>query len=164
MDGECQKCNAAKATVHILETYPTKRERHLCDDCATKEGVIFKQGPETANEVLKQFIKHKVGMTSKADDLACSGCGTTFREFQSRGLLGCRECYDAFSPVLTPLIQKAHAGGTHHVGKVPAGVDQDVRRQTGLLRLKRELAEAIEAENYELAASVRDKIRQLESV
>jgi len=37
----CQRCHQAKATVHITDTAPEKRERHLCEDCAEKEGVII---------------------------------------------------------------------------------------------------------------------------
>ncbi len=50
------------------------------------------------------------------------------------------------------------------MGKVPPGADETVRRNTGLVRLRRELQEAVEKENYELAARVRDQIEDLESV
>jgi protein arginine kinase activator len=84
-------------------------------------------------------------------------------EFQAQGLLGCPNDYDVFRPVLTPLLERAHGGATQHVGKVPATAGESVRRQTGLLRLNRELQEAIEQEDYERAAEVRDQIRALES-
>lgn len=162
MDFLCQVCHQAKATVHITETIPEKRERHLCDECAAQEGVIVKQTPETTQEILQQFIKHKTGLR-KGENLECPRCGMTFREFQNRGLLGCPQCYAALGKVLTPLINRAHGGATHHVGKVPPKADDETRRHTGLLRLKRELKQAIEDENYELAAKVRDQIRALES-
>ena len=159
----CQRCHEAKATVHITDTVPEKRERHLCEECAEKEGVIIKQHHQTTNEILQQFIKHKTGL-GVGDDLACPKCGLTFREFQLKGQLGCPHDYQAFKTLLTPLIGRAHEGATHHVGKFPATADATVRRQTGLLQLRRELQEAIEQENYELAARVRDRIQALESV
>ena len=61
------------------------------------------------------------------------------------------------------MIERAHEGATHHVGKVPATADVTVRRQTGLLRLRKELQEAVESEDYEVAARVRDEIQNLES-
>jgi protein arginine kinase activator len=157
----CQHCNQAKATVHITDTMPEKREQHLCEDCAEKAGVIIKQTHHTTNEILQQFIKHKTGL-SVGDDLACPKCGLTFKEFQVKGLLGCPHDYVAFAALLTPLIQRAHEGGTHHVGKVPPTAEATVKKQTGLLRLRRELQEAIDQENYERAARVRDQIRTLE--
>lgn len=158
----CQSCNQTKATVHITDTVPFKRERHLCDGCAEKEGVIVKQQHQTTNEILQQFIKQKSGL-GDVDALRCERCGTTFRDFQSKGVLGCPHDYDVFKPLLTPLIERAHEGGTHHIGKVPGTTEDTVRRQVGLLRLRRELQEAIDAENYELAARMRDQIRAMES-
>lgn len=158
----CQRCNQSKATVHITDTMPDKRERHLCEDCAEKEGVIIKQKFSSTNEILKQFIKHKAGMGA-GDDLSCPQCGLTFREFQVKGTLGCPNDYAAFGSLLNPLIERAHDGGTHHVGKTPNQDESSTQKRTGLIRLRRELQEAITHENYELAARVRDKIRDMET-
>lgn len=157
----CDRCNKAKATVLITDIVPDKRERHLCEDCAEKEGIIIKQ-PHATNEILQHFIKHKSGV-SVAEDLVCPKCGTTFREFQLNGQLGCPNDYAVFEKVLTPLIERAHEGATQHIGKVPASADGATRRETGLIRLRRELDHAIRQENYELAARVRDQIQALES-
>jgi protein arginine kinase activator len=159
MNYVCQRCHQAKATVHITDTSP-KRERHLCEDCAEKEGIIVKQQHAT-NAILQEFIKHKAG-ASGSDDRACPKCGITFREFQMSGQLGCPHDYEAFRPLLAPLIERAHEDATQHVGKVPQTADSTVQRQTGLLRLRRQLKEAVDAENYELAARVRDEIQTLE--
>lgn len=158
----CQHCNQAKATVHITDTVPDKRERHLCEDCAEKEGVIVKQQQQTTNAILQEFIKHKSGV-SGADDRSCPHCGITFREFRVKGQLGCPNDYEAFRPLLTPLLERVHGGSNHHVGKVPCTADATVQRQAGLVRLRRDLQEAIEQENYELAARVRDQIQELEA-
>ncbi len=161
MNMPCQRCHEAKATVHITDTVPEQRERHLCEDCAEKEGVIQKQHA-TTNEILQQFIKQKAGLGS-TDTLSCPQCGITFTEFQLKGQLGCAHDYVAFQSVLKPLIQRAHAGALQHAGKSPANVDQSVRKLGGLRRLRRELEEAIGGEDYELAARVRDRITKMES-
>ena len=158
----CQHCNQSKATVHITDALPEKREQHLCEECAEKAGVIIKQIHHTTNEILQQFIKHKTGLGG-GDDLTCPKCGLTFKEFQLKGQLGCPHDYVAFAVLLTPLIQRAHEGGTHHVGKVPPTADGTVKKHSGLLRLRRELQEALEQENYERAARVRDQIRTMEN-
>lgn len=158
----CQRCQNAKATVHVTDTVPEKRERHLCEACAEKEGIIVKQQYQTTNEILQQFIKYKTGL-GKSDDLTCPQCGLTFREFQTKGHLGCPNDYAAFAPALTPLIQRAHEGATHHIGKVPPTAGEGLQKETGLLRLRRTLQDAIDDENYELAARVRDEIKLLET-
>lgn len=162
MNAVCQSCKRARATVHIMDNFPQKRERHLCEDCAAQEGVIIKQ-TKTTNDILQEFIKHKVGL-GESKDVACPTCGTTFHEFQVKGLLGCPEDYSVFAKLLTPLIERAHEGGIQHVGKVPKKAGASVRKKTGLLRLNRELEDAIVKEDYEQAARVRDQIRKLESV
>ena len=158
----CQRCEEAKATVHITDTMPHKRERHLCEDCAEKEGVIIKQHHQTTNEILQQFIKQKTGIGT-TEDVSCPKCGMTFREFQVKGQLGCAQDYEAFRSLLKPLLERAHEGGTHHIGKTPSTCDETVRRQAGIRRLRRELQEALDQENYELAARVRDQISEMES-
>lgn len=161
MSAVCQTCKQAKATVHITDV-PDKRERHLCEDCAEKEGVIIKQTHQTTNAILQEFIKQKTGIGAM-DEQSCPKCGITFREFRLKGLLGCPYDYEAFKTLLTPLIERAHQGGTHHVGKVPRTGDPSTQKQAGLRRLRRELQEAIEHEDYEQAARVRDQLRTLDS-
>ncbi len=160
----CQHCKQAKATVHITDTLPEKRELHLCEDCAEKEGVIIKHSQPTTNAILQEFIKHKTaGGSSSADDYACPECGLTFREFRTKGQLGCPNDYEVFREPLKSLIKRAHDGAVQHIGKVPQNAGSTVKRQTESLRLQRALQDAIEQENYELAAQIRDKIRLLDS-
>lgn len=162
MNVVCQSCQQSKATVHITDTIPEKRERHLCEECAEREGVIIKQTHQTTSEFLQEFIKLKAGV-GEMDDQACPECGMTFREFRLKGQLGCPHDYEVFRSVLSPLIERAHDGGTHHVGKVPGTVGSDAQRRTELIRLRRELDDAVRGEQYEDAARVRDRISALES-
>lgn len=156
----CQRCHKAKATVHITEIAEDKREQHLCEECAEKEGVIIKQHHATS-AILQEFIKQKGGLRG-GDDRICPKCGITFREFQMSGQLGCPHDYEAFRSLLSPLIERAHENATRHCGKVPTTAESTIRRRTGLLRLRRQLKEAVAAENYEQAARVRDEIETLE--
>ncbi|MHC5109482.1 MAG: UvrB/UvrC motif-containing protein [Planctomycetota bacterium] len=140
---------------------PEKTERHLCEQCAEKEGIIVKHHP-TTNAILHDFIKQKTGMGS-GDGPTCPKCGLSFREFQSTGQLGCPHDYEVFRELLTPLIERAHEDATHHVGKLPGNVEAPVRQQSSLVRLRRELQDAINDENYERAAKVRDEIKAMEN-
>ncbi len=158
----CQHCNEAKATVHITDTVPEKRERHLCERCAEREGIIVKQTPQTTSAILQEFIKQKAGAVAD-DDTACPKCGTTFREFRLNGQLGCPHDYEAFRKPLSALIERAHQGATHHVGKVPNTAEAATKKQAGLHKLRRNLQEAIEQEQYEDAGRLRDQIRTLEA-
>ena len=97
---------------------------------------------------------------------ACEHCGITWAEFRQSGLLGCAHDYTLFEKDLTPLLQRAHEGATHHVGKVPTrrggtGVPDEAagRRRPSSAR---NWPRAVEAEDYERAAKLRDQIRQAE--
>ncbi len=81
-----------------------------------------------------------------------------------------RNDYQAFEKELTPLLQRAHglerSQETHHVGKVPTrrgGTGVPMKRQVDVAKLRKELARAVEAEDYERAAKLRDQIRQAEA-
>ena len=64
--------------------------------------------------------------------------------------------------MLTPLLERAHDGGTYHTGKVPPNAAESERRNTELLRLRGQLKQAVAAEDYESAAQFRDRIKELE--
>jgi len=158
----CQRCKKRQATVHLTEiVHGEKREKHLCERCAAEEGITLKT-TVPLNELLANLVMAQSSAAEVAN-LTCQACGMTFAEFRSGGLLGCPYDYDAFEKALLPLLQRAHEGGVQHVGKVPkrAGIGQE--RQHELMRLRRELAAAVEREDYELAAKLRDQIKELEN-
>jgi len=160
----CQRCGKNEATVHltdILKPGGEKRERHLCEECAAEEGIAAKH-PVSLSDLLTGFLMAQAGAQELAE-LTCEQCGMTFVEFRNRGLLGCPNDYTVFAKALDPLIQRAHEGGTQHVGKVPKRSGQAIKRQQELLTLRRELTAAVEREDYERAAELRDRIRSLES-
>src|SRR5918997_73979 len=116
-------------------------------------------GPQRHNHELE------VRQLQKALGQACDACGVTWTEFRQGGLFGCPNDYTLFEKDLTPLLQRAHEGATHHVGKVPTrrgGTGVPMKRQVDLTKLRKELAKAVEAEDYERAAKLRDQIRQAE--
>ena len=158
----CQRCKKNTATVHLTEIVKNeKREKHLCEKCAVQEGLAVK-APVPINELLASFVGEQAGARELAK-MTCPQCGMTFLEFRNRGLLGCPGDYEAFGKVLIPLLERAQEGASQHVGKVPARSGAGQEKQGELMRLRRELAEAVEKEDYELAARLRDQIKALET-
>lgn len=155
----CQQCKKQTATVHLTDLAKgDKRERHLCEECASREGIAVKQHV-SINEVLNSFLQSGVQELSK---LKCPECGMTFVEFRSQGLLGCPNDYDAFGEALATLIERAQDGQTHHSGKRPGQQAAVNPQQQERLRLQRELRDAVENEDYERAAKLRDRLGGLE--
>ena len=162
---KCDNCNKT-ATVTYIEIRNGKQvEKHLCEMCAAQtEGVPVKSHTPI-NELLTNFVLAHSGLQKESTGTSCDSCGMTWQEFRQKGLLGCEGDYSLFEKDLTPLIQRAHEGATHHVGKVPqrrGGTGVPAKRGTDLAKLRKELARAVEVEDYEKAAKLRDQIRTAE--
>jgi protein arginine kinase activator len=166
---KCDNCNN-QATVHLTEIKAGKKiEKHLCEQCAAQVEGISVKPHQPINELLTNFVLAHSGM-AKPETATCEHCGITWAEFRQSGLLGCEHDYELFAKDLLPLIQRAHDGATHHVGKVPARRESGAqgglakpKKQVDLTRLRRELSKAVEAEDYERAAKLRDQIRAAEN-
>jgi protein arginine kinase activator len=99
---------------------------------------------------------------AETDKKSCPMCGITFSEFRKGGRLGCPYDYVVFEQDLEPLLVNIH-GAQKHVGKVPKNLGGTPKRHFQLNRLRSALQRAIEAENYEDASSIRDKIKAVEN-
>jgi protein arginine kinase activator len=163
---KCDKCDRP-ATYHAVEIVKgQKLEKHLCDAHAADEGVVSKSAHTPINELLTNFVKmtggpaeKKTGLTGiTGTELVCPDCGLTFTGFREKSLLGCPSCYKAFEGPLSTLTERAHEGGNHHIGKVPRRSGAGEQRQALVMRLRKRLEAAVEAEDYELAAQLRDDI------
>lgn len=162
---KCQQCNKT-ATFHITELTKGKpQELHLCEEHA-RQYLTQEEEPAVAPSlagVLAQQLA--VGQTAeelaKLDQRACPVCGITFYEFRNQGRLGCPYDYVCFQAELDPLIVNIH-GETEHVGKKSARFPEGTEKRTQLIRLRREMKEAIDDEDYELASKLRDDIRKIE--
>jgi protein arginine kinase activator len=163
--GPCERCKKAQATFHLtnIDTTGSPSERHLCDQCAIQEGYVQQQTPAFASEVLETFISGAKGKAAEIANLVCEECGMTYAEFRNRGQLGCPNDYEVFKDALVPLLERAHdPQRTHHVGKTCGAPETQRQSHDELRRVKRQLADAIAAEDYERAARLRDRIQELE--
>lgn len=158
---KCDKCGKP-ATVYLTEIVNgQKTQKHLCEDCAASEGITVKANVPIS-QLLEEFILQTAG-GQQLSEMQCDVCGLTFKDFRQQGLLGCPNDYEVFSKPLDSLLQRAHDGATQHIGKVPPYADSEQTRQASILRLRAELRDAVTAEDYEKAASMRDRIKEMEA-
>ncbi len=87
----------------------------------------------------------------------------TYTEFKKTGLMGCSECYVSFKNSLVPIIKRVQ-GNIEHVGKIPKKSGKEIMEKRQLLRLREELNRAINSEEYERAAELRDEIREVQRI
>ncbi|MFO0913189.1 MAG: UvrB/UvrC motif-containing protein [Pirellulales bacterium] len=163
---KCQQCEKP-ATFHITElTGDTPQEVHLCEEHA-REYLSQPDDAVASSNTLAGALVHQLKLGQTAEELAeldkqsCPVCGITFLEFRQQGRLGCPHDYVRFEEELEPLILNIH-GAAHHVGKRPRSGAHETDSRTQMIRLRREMKEAVLEEDYERASKLRDEIRVLE--
>lgn len=165
----CQVCRKNAATVHVTKVVNNVRtELHLCQQCAKERGElhVFSVPSFALSNLLAGLLQGgsghgvHVGIPAGAGR-KCRTCGMDYSDFTDSGLLGCSDCYCEFAPMLNPLIRRIH-GHTRHTGKAPRRTGKAVRFRREISSLRRKLQQFIETEEYEKAAVVRDRIRDLE--
>ncbi len=181
----CEKCKKNEATAYIkTNVNGDVHEYHLCSECAAEMqnsgafGSMFKfdgfdsfgewgglfspmmSGFDMVSSLLSSPFGSFSAMPSLSSGKRCSVCGSDFRSIADSGKVGCPNCYTEFKGRLAPTIKKIH-GNTVHCGKHSKTTTQE-SRENETASLKKQLAEAVSSENYELAAELRDKIKSLE--
>lgn len=162
---KCTACKKAVPTIHVLdlEHGSVVKNTHLCEACAEANGVVAGKASlySTLETLLGGMHGQVAGAAARAggSSAACPACHLTVQEFETRGRLGCPRCYDAFKAVLLPLLERVH-DGTAHRGRYPGHVAKPASRLASLSELRTRLDEAVAAERYEEAASLRDQLKQ----
>lgn len=166
----CDKCNKNKATIHIVRVVNgVKQEMNLCDTCAKQQDDIgfYGMGDVKAPLYFQNLLSGLMDyMKPSKESIAvegqvCEHCGMTYEEFKEKSLLGCEKCYETFAPMVNPIIKRVQRSN-EHIGKVPHNGGKELIEKRTLLKLKEELQKAILEEEYEEAAVIRDKIKELQ--
>ncbi len=157
----CENCNEKPATFHVVEILNgQKREVHLCEACAQEKKIALPPSL-SLNEILSSLMEaHADKDVPELAGVVCPSCGITYSQFKQAGRLGCPKDYTVFQKGLIPFLERIH-GATRHRGKVPRNITQDGGLAAERLRLRRELVAAVENEQYEVAARIRDQLREL---
>lgn len=161
----CDNCLKNNATVHMT-TFVNGQVKtvHLCAQCASKKKTAVVMPWFSFNDFMSTFYEEEA-----QTDQQCEVCGTTLESFKKDGKLGCVNCYKVFEESISPAIKGIHMS-MEHTGKRPGervevqpGKEKEVsEQQTRKEMLKTKLKEAVEVENFEEAARLRDEIALIE--
>ncbi len=164
---KCQDCKEQDSTVKVTQIINNEKVvLNLCKECAAKRGFhspLDNSPFPLANFLSGMMTKEVTGKDSKSvtvPDLTCANCGLTFSEFSRLGRFGCGQCYKTFRDQLQPLLRKIH-GSSLHRGKLPPMLSEDATVIREQERLQEELKLAIDSEDFERAADLRDKLKSL---
>ncbi len=166
----CQECGKRPAAIHFTKIINgDKTEFHFCESCARDKG-------EGGSGVSNGFSVHsflsglldyeKLGGHSSVhsgteQSARCNECGLTYTQFSKIGRFGCSSCYKQFAERLDPLLKRVH-GNISHSGKIPKRSGGRIQCKREIEQLRKEMHTHIEHEEFEEAAQLRDRIRELE--
>jgi protein arginine kinase activator len=160
----CDNCKERDAVVHLTQILDNAvNQVRLCERCAAEKGVETTVAlPKHPLGEFLQAVQQQSAVGPVREGTQCVVCGLTLKEFRASGRLGCAHCYGAFEGSLRELLRRVH-GSAQHVGRRyrPPHPEAAQRRNT-LVELREELKRAIDGEQFERAAALRDQIRGLE--
>ena len=168
----CQDCKKREAQVHFTQIVNNEKTTlSLCKDCAAARGFHspLENAPFPLAEILSGLTESTpaFGANDTAEQQVCPNCGLSFNEFARLGRFGCGKCYQTFRVRIEPIMRKIH-GASLHRGRSPInqivavpGTDRTVPIKEEE-RLKAELTKAIESEEFERAAEIRDKLKTIQ--
>ena len=162
---KCTNCNEREAVIHLTQVGDQNIESHLCERCAAEKG-LETLGAVSKNPLASYIAAMGQGMKDTAPSaelggFVCGRCGATLQDFRESGRLGCPECYRTLGTPLRELLRRLH-GATRHAGEryIPPGGTPESSARRVQLELREQLKRAIEAENFELAAQLRDQLKE----
>lgn len=159
----CQNCGKYEATTHVKRIVNGESaEAHLCSDCAKALGYndVFGGFGNTFGDLLGSFFGEPQVSAISSRTIRCEKCGNTFNDIVNSGKIGCADCYSTFYDKLLPSLQRIH-GKTRHEGKNPTIIKAEVTNVNPIEDLEEQLRIAIDEQNFEKAAQLRDKINEL---
>jgi protein arginine kinase activator len=162
----CDQCREREAVIHLTQIVNEQvTTLHLCERCAAEKGV---ESPGSAVKTPLGSFLAAMGKSTEPAAVArtaesCPRCGASYQDFRESGRLGCPDCYGTFEAPLRDLLRRLH-GSTHHLGERYAEGERTAADPVGdrAATLREQLRQAVETENFELAAELRDRLRVLE--
>ena len=156
----CCICKDKEAKVHLTEIKGDKMQKlDLCEECAKNKGITDPTAFSLTDLLLGLGASQEIEQAAGGAEMKCGRCGFTQADFKKAGRLGCPECYGTFAEALEGLLKTMHKG-TRHVGKIPVALRQTQDLSDQLSSLEKNLSKAVEQEDFERAAQLRDEIKQ----
>jgi protein arginine kinase activator len=176
----CENCKEREGIVQVTTVSGgTARKIQLCEKCAAERGVEQPPAPPPQIGELLQKVQQQMSSAAAAGSMAgggasalgaavardqarCAFCSATLGDFRATGRLGCAHCYGAFESSLRELLRRVHGSARHTGHRYDAPKPDDLQRRSTVVELRDRLRKAIETEQFELAADIRDRLRVLE--
>ena len=150
----CSRCGSDSGTIRLDQRWGSQVRRYwLCEACAAELGVV--SGKPAVKPRYRDLFSQL--FTQRQDD-ACPDCGTTLMELRKTGRVGGPSCYVTFHRELNAILGEGVVA-VGHLGALPKRLEPLRWTYLERERLRDRLNSALEHEDYEAAAGIRDEIR-----
>jgi len=163
----CSICGQTEASIHVEGVLDNKAIKlHLCEKCAQEKGMELDIAKPKFSlvDLLANLSDWEIPGHKNLETVRCPSCGLSYSQFREVGRIGCAQCYATFSVQLEPLLKRIHGNSRHLGPKAPAnpasrGAEDGSGQDAGAIR--KQLDEAIAAEEFEEAARLRDSLKRI---
>ncbi|MCR5617591.1 MAG: hypothetical protein K6F83_04820 [Clostridiales bacterium] len=105
----------------------------LCEDCAREMGIneaalassAFRLLDNELTSFLPPIMREQLEFSPTRSQIKCPKCGTSLKEFETSGNLGCIECYNTFNEAIMRLLMRLQAN-THYRGRAPGILSEPI--------------------------------------
>lgn len=137
-----------------------------CSNCKTYQITDIQNGEIIQIEICekcaiyncKSFNINDSILIQKKRSQTCKGCNSNYSDLLEKSRIGCEHCYDTFCENILELLQRCQVSNKH-IGKKPKINNNICNQQIDLLKQKMQIA--VDSENYEEAAILKEKIKKL---
>lgn len=157
---KCDICRERPAVIFVQQvSRGSSVELHLCEQCAKERG--YKIREDRIDISLGGLFSEALSGDRKKEPVpACPECGTNLEDLRRRKQVGCASCYREFRAEINALM-RSEGFEAGYTGALPEKLEAFKQTPPDPENLRRELQRAIDAEDYELAAYYRDRLRAL---
>ncbi len=156
----CDMCKLNKAKISVEQVADgVTKNIYLCPACSQRLG--FGMFSKTIDISITKILEANDNDDGRKSD-QCPVCGLSFREIESKKMMGCPECFSFFKAEIMEILGKKKKN-LKYSGFITDEQSSETFFEThSSEELHEELKKAVETEDYERAAALRDEIKALE--
>ncbi len=160
----CSHCGMQAGVIEVRYMAGAyERTLYLCESCARSQGIHTDHIREPqASDLYASLLSPGTGMEIEDPDFdQCSGCGTSWAQLRRSGEAGCERCYSVFAGEIARMLAlQPHE--TFHRGSLPDSLETFRTLIVDRENLKERLRRAVEHEEFERAATLRDELFRMD--
>ncbi|ULQ59938.1 UvrB/UvrC motif-containing protein [Brucepastera parasyntrophica] len=159
---KCDICRTRPAVMFVQQVSKGSTiELHLCDVCAKERGFTQQNGHSdlSLSNLFSNILNKKDAQINTGQDV-CPDCCFSFSDIKKFRKAGCSSCYSFFRTEIISLL-RGEGIEISYTGPLPEKTKKVYTRHNNPNNLKKELAKAIQQEDYEMAAYFRDRLKSL---